>query len=254
MKAIIYTRFSPRRNEEDCESTETQSQICREYCENKGYEVEAAFHDEAVSGASKTTSLVIEAAKAQAAFDVRERPALWQAVDQMKKGMALVVWRMDRLARDALLAEILHRTARSAKWRIEATNSEWQDETPASAMMRQILSLVDEYERGIIAERTSASMQAKRRNGRIVGGIRYGFQEDAARAEVVVLADGTEKVLRYQKPHDREQKILALMIKWHAEGATAGEITRRFNSKRIGTRKGTMWDPKTIRRIIAAQD
>ncbi len=52
-KAIIYSRFSPRRNEDECESIEAQFDFCRKWCRGNGVDIVAEFADRALSGAAE---------------------------------------------------------------------------------------------------------------------------------------------------------------------------------------------------------
>ncbi|OHB51773.1 MAG: hypothetical protein A2Y12_01425 [Planctomycetes bacterium GWF2_42_9] len=45
INAILYARFSPRRNEETCESIEAQFNYIRQYCAKHNVEIIAEFGD-----------------------------------------------------------------------------------------------------------------------------------------------------------------------------------------------------------------
>jgi DNA invertase Pin-like site-specific DNA recombinase len=48
--AVLYARFSPRPNAEECDSVEKQLERCRAYSLGHGYTVVAEHHDKDVSG------------------------------------------------------------------------------------------------------------------------------------------------------------------------------------------------------------
>ena len=48
--AVIYARFSPRPNAEECDSVEKQIERCRAYCAGHGYTVIAEYCDKDLSG------------------------------------------------------------------------------------------------------------------------------------------------------------------------------------------------------------
>ena len=246
-KAIIYCRFSPRRNGDDCESIEHQLEQCRRYCRKKGYEIVAEFDDPMTSGASRPNGLSLSRDEATIAFDVKDRPGLWRAVDEIMKGMVLVVWRLDRLARDVFLSEVIHAQARRGHWLIEAVKGHQPDNTPEQVMMRVMLSAYHEYERKLIAARTRETMQSMARGGRLVGNPRYGYEY--SHSETVQTAQG-KKVLRYTKPCPGEQAIIAQMRDFRARGATILEITEKLNRTGVKPRKGKKWHLETVRRIL----
>mgnify|MGYP003313179961 CR=1 FL=1 len=82
-RCIIYTRFSPRRNSENCESCEVQRAYCEQFAAQKGWDVVSVFSDEAVSGST----------------DVEDRN-LDAAIRSLKKGWILLAHKRDRFARD----------------------------------------------------------------------------------------------------------------------------------------------------------
>src|SRR5438046_8651834 len=49
--AVLYARFSPRPNAEECDSVEKQLERCRAYSLGHGYTVVAEHHDKDLSGA-----------------------------------------------------------------------------------------------------------------------------------------------------------------------------------------------------------
>lgn len=168
-KAIIYTRFSPRRNAEDSESCEIQEQQCRNYCEQKGYTVAQVFHDPDVSGGD--------------AF----RPQLWSAIKALGKGDALIVYKRDRLARSVMLAEMINAEVEKSRGFIEAVSGDIAGDTPEANMARQMAAVFSEYFRRMNAERTSAAMKQHQRNGKKMGGNPpFGYRVDPEDAKRII--------------------------------------------------------------------
>ncbi|MHC4635794.1 MAG: recombinase family protein [Planctomycetota bacterium] len=140
MKAIIYTRFSPQRNADKSESCEVQAAYCEEYAARKGWEVGGIYRDKDVSGKDE------------------DRPILWTAIDRLGREDVLLVWKLDRLARNVLLMEQVKRAVEVCKARIVAVQGDVKGNSPESNLLRVILSGVYEYERRIIALRTKHAM------------------------------------------------------------------------------------------------
>src|SRR5437762_942346 len=95
-QAVVYGRFSPRPNPEECDSVEKQLERCRAYCTGHGYEVVAEFHDKDLSGGRADN-----------------RPGLQDAIaTACRQKAVLCVYSLSRLARctrDAIdLAERLN--------------------------------------------------------------------------------------------------------------------------------------------------
>ena len=162
-KAVIYARFSPRKNAEQCESIEAQIEFCREYCQKNNIEVVEQFSDRALSGGDE------------------DRPGLWNAIDCLKKNYLLVVYKLDRLARSVYLSYIIENAVKTQhKAAIVSISGEgtWSD-TDEDQMVRGILRVLDEYNRKVIASRTKAAMLRHQRNGRRMShNLPYGMMID----------------------------------------------------------------------------
>lgn len=97
------------------------------------------------------------------------RPELHRAMEQLREGDVLVVWKLDRLSRSlkdllTLLEQIEGRGAgfRSLTENIDTT-------TPAGRMMMQMIGSFAEFERAMIRERTRAGLEQAREQGRVGG-------------------------------------------------------------------------------------
>ena len=161
-KAVIYARFSPRRNADTCESCETQIETCQAWCVFKKLEVIAVFRDEAVSG--KTA----------------KRPGLDQAIELVKAEKAvLVVHSLSRLARSVLLTlKIIDELSR-AKVGFKSVKEEFDTSTPFGKSMLTFISAIYQLEREQIAERTAEAMRRHQSHGRRMSHhVPYGTQRD----------------------------------------------------------------------------
>jgi len=150
MKAVIYTRFSPRKNADQCESIETQLEICRKLCDLEGYEIVGEYEDRALSGARSDT-----------------RPGFQAALDHACREQAvLVVYSLSRFARstrDAIVAaDRLQRAGANLVSKKEAIDTT----TPTGRFVFTVFSALNELEREQIADRTRDAMIRHQANGR----------------------------------------------------------------------------------------
>lgn len=142
--------------------------------ETKGYLVGYAR----VSTKDQNLALQIQALKAAGVLDDNihtdeisgasaRRPGLDLAIKDLRDGDTLVVWRLDRLARSMrqLYARLDQVYAKGASFRSLTENFDFG--TVSGKFVLGILGLVAEFERQIIAQRTSAGIQAlkERRKG-----------------------------------------------------------------------------------------
>lgn len=219
-QAIIYARFSPRRNEETCESIETQIELCRAYCARKGYSVTAEYSDRAMSGKDG------------------ERPGLWDALNAVKAGTVLVTYRLDRLARSVYLSHVIEQQVAKQHGSIESTAGEgtW-DDSEDQWLVRKILQTLAEYERKVIGHRTSQAMRRHQKNGRRMSAqAPYGWKRDP---------DDSARIVR----DEAEQQAIIAACEFRRGGMSYRQIARLFQSGQIPCR-GKNWHHGTIRRIV----
>src|SRR5262245_15363436 len=127
-------------------------------------EQDLALQLDALKGAGCIKLLEEKASGAQ-----RERPALKAALDYMRKGDTLVVWKLDRLARS--LKQLIETVEDLEKRGIGLRSlTEAIDTTTAGGkLVFHIFAALAEFERGVIRERTLAGLQAARARGRLGG-------------------------------------------------------------------------------------
>lgn len=143
MNAILYARFSPRPDEEKCESADKQIERCRDWCKAMNHTIVCdPFKDEAISGAS-----------------MEDREGLKAAMQRtrLEKGI-LVVTALDRLGRNTIdilsISEEL--TSAGACWASLTQNIDTS--TPTGRFMVTIFAGLAQMEREQIGIRTSAGM------------------------------------------------------------------------------------------------
>jgi len=117
-----------------------------------------------------------------------DRPQLAAALDYMRPGDTLVVWKLDRLARSikqliALVDEFKRREIgfRSITEAIDTT-------TAAGELVFHVFAALSQFERSIIRERTQAGLKSALARGR-KGGRRPKVAEDDIRAALALLND-----------------------------------------------------------------
>jgi len=98
-----------------------------------------------------------------------ERPQLHQALEQLREGDVLVVWKLDRLSRS--LKDLLHimERVREAGAGFRSLTEAVDTTTSAGRIVMQMLGRFAEFERSMIRERTRAGLTAARERGTRVG-------------------------------------------------------------------------------------
>ena len=120
---------------------------------------------------------------------LRDRQQLAAAIDFLRPGDTLVVWKLDRLARSLsqLIDTIdeLHRRECGLRSLTEAIDTT----TAGGRLIFHIFGALAEFERGIIRERTIAGLQAAKARGR-TGGRPRKFTEEKLSAATSLLEAG----------------------------------------------------------------
>jgi DNA invertase Pin-like site-specific DNA recombinase len=98
-----------------------------------------------------------------------DRPELHRALDQLRRGDVLVVWKLDRLSRS--LKDLLHILEKitEAKAGFRSLTEAIDTTTSAGRMMLQMLGAFAEFERSMVRERTRLGLQAARERGKVGG-------------------------------------------------------------------------------------
>jgi site-specific DNA recombinase len=168
-----------------------------------------------------------------------ERPALTRLRElaRLRTIDCVLIYSPDRLARDLMLALLLERELKKAGVAVEyctVTN----DDTPTGELVRNMLGVVAQFERGVIHDRTSRGRQVKARNGRIPGGSRpFGFKGDPTSPSGWAVDDEAARTVRH---------IFALLN----DGTAVRRIVDRLNTTGMRGPEGGHWAKTTVLRIL----
>jgi len=222
-RAIAYVRVSTADQADHGVSLEAQEGRVRDWCVANGYVLGEVFVDRGLSGGRADN-----------------RPALQQALAATRRGDALVVYSLSRLARstrdtleiaDAL--EIQGADLVSLSEKIETTSA-------AGRMTFRLLAVLAEFERDVISERTSMAMRHMRANSRFTGGrVPFGF---------TLLGNGELEAV------PEEQAVIAKVQALHALGETSlRKIAAVLGQEGQLSRTGRFYVPEQIRRMLRAE-
>jgi DNA invertase Pin-like site-specific DNA recombinase len=123
----------------------------------------------------------------------RERPELSAALDYIRQGDTLVVWKLDRLARSMRQLIETVEDLQSRGIELRSLTESIDTATPGGRLVFHIFGALAEFERAVIRERTSAGLQAARERGKKGGRPRTLGPKDLAAAKAM-LADPAIRV------------------------------------------------------------
>lgn len=98
-----------------------------------------------------------------------DRPGLKQALDYVREGDTLVVWRLDRVGRSVShLIEVVGELERRGV-ALQSLTEQIDTSSPSGRLVFHVFSAIAEFERNLIRERVTAGLEAARKRGRIGG-------------------------------------------------------------------------------------
>jgi len=184
MRAVTYARVSGDDTRREGRNLASQLEMCREYCQDRGYDIvaELAEDDRGASGAS---------------WDL---PELNEALDMARAGKfdVLITRELDRFARG--LAKQLVVEAEFKRYGIEVEYVlEQYDDTPEGQLTKNIRAVIAEYERVKIKQRMVRGRRDKVRDGHVMvhGQPPFGYKRAKVNGKVsLAIADKEAEVVR----------------------------------------------------------
>lgn len=208
-RAVIYARFSPRRNADECESCNLQIEYCTNYCEFNKLEIVGTFRDDGISGAK-----------------AENRPGLQDAMSQaMRQRAVLVVYSLSRLARNTRETLEIAERLNHAKANLASIKEKIDTTTAMGKFFFTVMAAMAEMERKQIAERTSDAMLRHQANGRRMSyRPPYGMKTDPENRSRLTM-------------HPYEQKVIERILEIYETGAGSRVICRILTEEKFKPRK-----------------
>ena len=159
------------------------------------------------------------------------------------RAQGVVVYRLDRLARDLVLEEQLLAEIHRAGGQVFSTSDAEQQyladdpDDPSRRLIRQVLGAVNEYERSMISLRLRSGRKRKAE----LGGYAYGSP-----------GFGTKAVGRELIADKAEQQTLARMRTLRESGASLRQIASVLTDEGHHPRRSSRWHPATVQRASSS--
>ena len=217
--AIGYLRVSTDKQTASGLGLESQRSAITDAASRLNVTLTATFTDEGLSGK----------------LGLEERPALFAAINALRRGDVLLVAKRDRLGRDVVGVAMIERLIERKGARVLSAAGEGNGDDAASLLQRRILDCFAEYERLIIGQRTKSALKAKRDRGERNGNVPYGYQ-----------AEGQTLV-----PSAAEQQVLAVLRELQQAGLTLRAIALELTRQGFTTRCGSAWRHQYVAALVA---
>jgi DNA invertase Pin-like site-specific DNA recombinase len=169
------------------------------------------------------------------------RPALDRALAMLRTGKAdaLLVVKLDRLTRSVRdLCDLVDRFFRDGKRALLSVGEQVDTRSAAGRMVLNMLTVLGQWEREAIGERTAAAMQHKASQGEYTGGAApYGY---ALAADGVALVEAAA-----------EQAVIAEARALRATGASLRKVAEELGHKGLRARNGRPFAAVQVARMVA---
>jgi len=225
MRYIIYTRVSTNK-----QTVENQLRECREYVykiTQKGDEV--IEFSEPDSSTSKPMA---------------SRKKLLEMISRLRKGDQLVVYKVDRLARDK--QELINIFCDITRMGVEIVGLKDPSLNDDTILM---YAMIASHERKNIKTRTISGLDLKKSKMERVGTTWYGYALDETKLNTRNGAKSEGKPYLLVED-ESESKQVALMVDWFSEGYSYGQIAHELESKGFRNRKGKPVTKMTVYRVL----
>jgi DNA invertase Pin-like site-specific DNA recombinase len=227
MKLVAYLRVSTDRQAEHGLGLQVQEAAIRAWAKQNGHRIGLWCRDKGVSGSN----------------GLETREALPQALAalQGRTAAGLVVYRLDRLARDLVLQEQLLAEIKRMGADVYTTSAAEagyladDPDDPSRKLIRQILGAVNEYERSLIRLRLRTGRARKGSDG----GYAYGPPPLGFRAE------GRQLVA-----DNSEQQVVERIRVLRAEGRSLRQIAETLTEEGFKPKRSETWHPGSLRLIV----
>ena len=216
-KAIGYIRVSTEQQADEGISLAAQRAKITAWCELNDYELVAIYEDAGISG--KTVS---------------KRPQLQAALAGMKKGMALVVYSLSRLARSTKNCIEIADELKSTGSDLVSLTEKIDTSSAMGEFFFTLIAALGQMERKVIGERTKAALAHKKAIGEKYAPVPFGYKEINKRLEVV----------------KHEADLVAEIFSKRASGETLQSIAQALNEKGVIGKQGGKWYASSVSCIL----
>jgi DNA invertase Pin-like site-specific DNA recombinase len=220
--AIGYIRVSTSSQAEEGISMDVQSAKIRAYCELNDINLLEIVEDAGISGKS-----------------ISKRPGITRVLDLVKrrKIQHFVVYKLDRMSRNLKEAIEISDLMKKSGVHLHSITEKIDTGSATGNLFFNMLNAMAQWEREIISERTSASLQLmKARGEKISSRAPFGFKFNGNK----VVSD------------TNEQKAIMRIKTLASQGLSERKLIHRLASEGILNRSGNPFTRSTIRTVTAA--
>lgn len=220
-KVIAYCRTSTE-GQRDRETIELQVESLAKYADENNLEICAWFKDDGVSGGLESRPELIK---------------LMKYLEDIPDVEAVLIYKLDRLARDLYIQEgLIREFSKLNKQVISTLEPDLDSNDPFRKAFRQMLGVFAEFEKAMIGLRMKNGKYSAVAKGKWHGGSIYGYTSD--KNGKLIINDYESNIVRR----------IFHMKKRQRRGLT--EIANTLNAESVKTKLSGKWYASTIRAIL----
>jgi site-specific DNA recombinase len=216
-KAIGYIRVSTEQQADEGISLASQRTKIEAWCALNEYKLIAIYEDAGISGKS-----------------INKRPQLKTALAEMKKGMALIVYSLSRLARSTKNCIEIADELKTKSSDLVSLTEKIDTSSAMGEFFFTLIAALGQMERKQIGERTKTALAHKKAIGEKYAPVPFGYHEIEGRLEVV----------------KHEALLVAEINRKRAAGCTLQSIAHYLNEKGVIGKQGGKWYASSVRCIL----
>lgn len=213
-KVAIYARVSTSEQAEEGYSIDEQLSVLRQWCENQEYSVYDEFTDRGISGKSMN------------------RPALLRMLKEANHFDMVIVWKMNRLARNILDILQMVKMLEDKQVDFRSFKENLETETPAGKLQFHMLAAISEFERDNIAENVKMGMTARAKEGAWNGGRVLGY--DSVSEFVSTKKRKQTKLIINEDEARTVRKVFHLYLDGHGYKSIANKLNKEGYRTKLG--------------------
>ena len=220
-----YIRVSTETQAEKGGGLDVQRTAIEKYAKDNGIEIEKIFCDAGISGTQES------------------RPALDEMlIETIQEGDTIIVHNTSRLWRSLFAQAMVMKLVMKAKANIKSIDEPNFDvytleSDPDSIMINGIMTLLDRWERAMVARKLARGRTSKAHKGDKPAGLcPYGYQYTADKKHI--------------EPDPEEVPVLRQIFSEAQKGTSLDKIATILNSQGSVTRRGNTWKKGTIAQLL----
>ncbi|MDO4269806.1 MAG: recombinase family protein [Eubacteriales bacterium] len=220
MNVVIYARYSSHSQNE--QTIESQLEDCREYAHKNGYTVIGEYIDKKLTG---TTD---------------KRPDFQRMIEDsaQKRFEAVIVWKLDRFARNRFDSAIYKERLRRYGVRVISAKETISDD-PAGVLVEGVLESMAEYYSVNLSQNIRRGLQQNAEK-HLFTGSHPGFGFAVNGEKRIVIDPATAHLV----PH---------IFEMYADGQTIMEIVNYLNAHGIKTTRGNSFNRNSLRTVLSSK-